>query len=58
MEKLLKKLQSISDAKLVDANKLAAVYGGSVSYDTSTSNDTSTSYDHSTQNDTSQTNDK
>ena len=45
MKKLLEKLESMVDVKLVEVNQTKGVYAGSVSYDASKVNDSSTSYD-------------
>lgn len=45
MKKLLEKLESLVDVKLVEVNQTKGVYAGSVSYDNSLVNDSSTSYD-------------
>jgi hypothetical protein len=47
MKKLLEKLESLVELKIVEVNQTKGIYAGSISYDKSTEFDTSTTYDHS-----------
>jgi hypothetical protein len=53
MKKILTKLESLIELKIIEVNQTKGVYAGSISYDSSTTGDTSTSYDNSTDMDTS-----
>jgi hypothetical protein len=48
MKKLLEKIESLVEIKLIEVNKTKGIYAGSVNYDVSQSNDYSSQYDFST----------